>query len=80
MSIKNKNTSYFTAVFKGFFWNILYLNNTMQFRKKIQANRIVNDKEIEKHMIKHSIELEGIKMIMKQFVGRKESRNDEIHT
>jgi len=52
----------------------------MQFRKKIQTNRIVNDKEIEKHMIKHSIELEGIKMIMKQFVGRKESKNDEMHT
>ena len=80
MSIKNKNISYFTAVFKGFFWNLSYLNNTMQFRKKIQANRIVNDKEIEKYMIKHSIELEGIKMIMKQFVGRKESKNDEMHT
>ena len=71
MSIKNKNKSYLTAVFKGFFWNILYLNNTLQFRKKIQKNRIIDDYEIEKYMITHSIELEGIRMIIRNFVGKK---------
>jgi GT2 family glycosyltransferase len=71
MSIKNKNKSYLTAVFKGFFWNILYLNNTLQFRKKIQKNRIIDDYEIEKYMISHSIELEGIKMIIRNFIGKK---------
>ena len=72
MSVKNKNKSYLTAVFKGFFWNILYLNNTLQFRKKIQKNRIIDDYEIEKYMISHSIELEGIRMIIKNFIGKKE--------
>ena len=72
MSIKNKNKSYLTAAFKGFFWNILYLNNTLQFRKKIQKNRIIDDYEIEKYMISHSIELEGIRMIIRNFVGNKE--------
>jgi len=72
MSVKNKNKSYLTAVFKGFFWNILYLNNTLQFRKKIQKNRIIDDYEIEKYMISHSIELEGIRMIIRNFIGKKE--------
>jgi len=72
MSVKNKNKSYLTAVFKGFFWNILYLNNTLQFRKKIQKNRIIDDYEIEKYMINHSIELEGIRMIIRNFIGKKE--------
>ena len=72
MSIKNKNKSYLIAVFKGFFWNIQYLNNTLQFRKKIQKNRIIDDNEIEKYMITHSIELEGIRMIIKKFIRKKE--------
>ena len=74
MSVKNKNKSYLTAVFKGFFWNILYLNNTLQFRKKIQKNRIIDDYEIEKYMINHSIELEGIRMIIRNFIGKKEKK------
>lgn len=71
MSVKNKNILYFTATFKGIFWNILYLNNTMKFRKEIQKNRVIDDDEIEKYMINHSIELEGMKMIIKQFIGIK---------
>jgi GT2 family glycosyltransferase len=70
MSVKNKNISYLTAVFKGFLWNLMYLNNTLKFRKKIQKNRIVNDNEIEKNMINHSIELEGIKIFVKQVIKK----------
>ena len=70
MSVKNRNISYIIAVFKGFFWNILYLKNTIQFRKEIQKNRIIDDNEIEKNMIKHSIEFEGIKIIIKQLIKK----------
>ena len=70
MSVKNKNIAYLTAVFKGFLWNLIYLNNTLKFRKKIQKNRVVNDNEIEKNMINHSIELEGIKIFVKQVIKK----------
>lgn len=73
MSVKNKNSSYFVAVFHGFFWNIKYLKNTMKFRKKIQENRMINDDEIEKYMIKDSIELQGIKLIFKQFLKKEKN-------
>ena len=71
MSIKNKNISYFAAVFRGFFWNITHIRNTFKARKIIQKNRIIDDKEIEKHMINHLIELEGVRMIIRQFLKRK---------
>lgn len=74
MSIKNKKGTYFVEVFRGFFWNIKYLGNTMKFRKKIQESRVIDDKEIEKHMIKCSIELQVIKLIIKQFFKKKKSR------
>lgn len=70
MSIKNKNLSYIVAVFRGYLWNIQYLKNTLESRKKIQKNRVVNDHEIEKYMINHSIEIEGIKKIIKQMVKK----------
>ena len=70
MSIKNRNLAYLVAVFRGYFWNIQYLKNTLQSRKKIQKNRVVNDHEIEKYMINHSIEIEGIKKIIKQIVKK----------
>lgn len=79
MSIKNKNIAYFTAVFQGYFWNISHLSNTMKLRKEIQKNRIVDDDEIEKYMINHSIELQGMKMIIRQFRG-KEKTNGELQT
>lgn len=72
MSIKNKNISYFLAVFRGFFWNISHINNTLKVRRIIQKNRIINDNEIEKYMINHSIELEAVKMLINIF--QKESR------
>ncbi len=77
MSIKNKNISYFTAVYRGFFWNIMYFSNTMKFRKKIQKSRVIDDKEIEKHMISNSIELQAMKIIIKQFFWKKKLRNNE---
>ena len=75
MSVKNKNKSYVTAVFRGYFWNILNFNNTMKFRKEIQKNRIIDDDEIEKYMISNSIELEGIRMIIKKFIRKDEKKN-----
>ena len=63
MSIKNKNSTYFFYAIRGFFWNITNLKNTINARKIIQKNRIVSDQEIEKHMIKKSIELIAMKMI-----------------
>ena len=75
MSIKNKNISYLTAVFRGFFWNLLHINNTMKVRKIIQKNRIIDDNEIEKYMINHSIELKAAKMIINQ---SKQKKNDEL--
>ena len=71
MSVKNKNASYFIAVFRGFYWNIKYFRNTIKFRKKIQKSRIIDDKYIEKHMIKQSIELQGIKLIINQFLKKR---------
>lgn len=76
MSIKNKNISYFTAVLRGYFWNILHFSNTMKFRKEIQKNRIIDDSEIKKYMISHSIELEGIKMVIRNFIWGERKRNE----
>jgi GT2 family glycosyltransferase len=75
MSVKNKNKSYVIAVFRGYFWNILNFNNTMKFRKEIQKNRIIDDDEIEKYMISNSIELEGIRMIIRNFIRKDEKKN-----
>ena len=75
MSVKNKNKSYVIAVFRGYFWNILNFNNTMKFRKEIQKNRKIDDDEIEKYMISNSIELEGIRMIIRNFIRKDEKKN-----
>lgn len=80
MSVKNKNISYFTAVFRGYFWNILHFSNTMKFRKEIQKNRIIDDSEIEKYMISHSIELVGIRMIIRNFIGKEKTKSNELQT
>jgi len=74
MSIKNKNGSYFVAVFRGFFWNIKYFRNTMKFRKKIQKSRVIDDEEIEKYMISYSIELQSMKLIIKQFFKKEKTK------
>jgi len=71
MSVKNKDILYFVAVFRGFFWNLAHIKNTMKIRKIIQKNRIIDDNEIEKYMINHSIELEVVKRIIRQFIKRK---------
>ncbi len=74
MTIKNKNISYFLSVFKGFFWNLLQTKDTLNLRKKIQNTRILDEKEIEMMMIQKSVELEGMKKIIKQFFKKKDQK------
>ena len=47
----------------------------MKFRKEIQKNRKIYDDEIEKYMISNSIELEGIRMIIRNFIRKDEKKN-----
>ncbi len=70
MSITSKKISYFIAVFRGFWWNIMHTSNTMKIRKEIQHFRVVNDNEIEKYMLPKSIELNAI-MSLRQFLKQK---------
>jgi len=56
-AMNNKNVRYLTSVLKAFFWNIKYLRDTLYARKIVQRQRIVQDSEIEKHMIPYSTEL-----------------------
>ena len=70
MSITSKKISYFIAVFRGFWWNIMHVSNTMKIRKEIQHFRVVNDDEIEKYMLPKSIELNAI-MSLRQFLKQK---------
>ena len=60
MSLTTKNFSYFIAVFRGFWWNIIHIVNTVKVRKKIQQSRVISDMEIKKHMLQKSIELNAI--------------------
>ena len=64
MSIKNKNKIYFFDALRGFVWNIGKFNNTIQARRIIQKHRIVKDEEIEKYMMKKSIEFHAIKKLV----------------
>lgn len=65
MSITTRKISYFLAVFRGFWWNIRHMSNTMKIRKKIQQSRVINDGEIQKCMLPKSVELNAI-MSLKQ--------------
>lgn len=64
LSVKTKKISYLSAYFKGLFWNVKNFKNTLQYRKKIQKIRKINDSEIEKHMINYSIELSALKTMI----------------
>lgn len=70
MSVTSKKISYFVAVFRGFWWNIMHTVNTMKIRKEIQHFRVVNDDEIEKYMLPKSIELNAI-MSLGKFLKHK---------
>ena len=64
LTIKNRNPDYLKVSIKGFFWNIYYLKGTLKERIKIQRNRKIPDSEIEKYMIKYSIEIWGMKAVL----------------
>ncbi len=61
MAVKTKKISYVGLAFKGMFWNILKMRDTLIERRRIQSFRAVNDEHIERKMIKKSIELESIR-------------------
>ena len=69
MSITTKKISYFLAVFRGFWWNVRHILNTMKIRKKIQQSRVINDYEIEKYMLLKSVELNAI-MSLRQLLKK----------
>lgn len=52
-----KSPSYFVMMTKAVLWNLINLKKIKNERKKIQQSRIISDIEIEKFMIKNSIEL-----------------------
>ena len=70
MSLTTRKFSYFLAVFRGFWWNIMHTTNTMKIRKKIQQSRVINDSEIERHMLQKSIELNAI-ISLRQLLRKK---------
>jgi len=51
-----KSLAYFFAGFKAVTWNIANIGKLKKQRKKIQKIRKISDEEIEKVMIKKSIE------------------------
>ena len=71
MSIINKNGAYFISVIKGFFWNVIQIKDIIRLRKVIQNSRIIDDYEIEKIMLKKSIEVESMKIMIKQFFKKR---------
>ena len=56
-SIKKKSIGYFFMFFRSIGWNIKNSKNIIKERKKIQSDRKISDNEIEKYMLKKSIEL-----------------------
>lgn len=60
MTVKSKNFSYVSSAFKGVFWNIINIKDTLMERRRIQSFRIVDEKIIVKKMIKRSIEWESL--------------------
>jgi len=60
-SYKFKSIKYFYMFFKAIFWNIMNIKKMEYERKKIQKIRIMTDDEIEKFMIKKSIEIKLFK-------------------
>ena len=73
MSITTKKFSYFLAVFRAFGWNISHTKNTLEFRKKIQESRVLDDNDIEKYMITKSIEVNAMKRAINRFFKVKKS-------
>lgn len=69
MSITTRKISYFLVVFRGFWWNVRHISNTMKIRKKIQQSRVINDYEIEKYMLPKSVELNAI-MSLRQLLKK----------
>ena len=64
MSIISKRYVYMQLFFKGVFWNLENLKDTLIERGKIQLLRKVSDKEVLKYMLPYSIELVSIKPLM----------------
>jgi GT2 family glycosyltransferase len=63
MSVTTKKSSYFFAVFRGYWWNLVHMTNTLKVRKKIQQSRVINDTEIEKYMLQRSVEIDAIRSL-----------------
>lgn len=59
-SVKFRSAKYFFYMLKALGWNIANLKKLSKEREKIQKNRIIYDEEIEKFMLKNSIELSRI--------------------
>ena len=75
MSISTRKGSYLIAVFRGFWWNITHVINTMKIRKEIQHFRVINDGEIEKYMLPKSIEFNAIMSLKQGLTKRSEMSN-----
>jgi len=60
-SVKSKSPKYFLTFFKIIGWNLANFNKMKKERKKIQKFRKVSDNEIEKFMLKKSIELQVLR-------------------
>ena len=53
-----RNNNYFLAFCQAILWNIKNIKNTLKYRKDIQMKRKVGDREIMKHLLFRSIELD----------------------
>lgn len=71
-SIAARRSSYFFLSLKALWWNVIHFQNTLTYRKKIQKLRLVSDKEIEKYMIRKSVELSSAIPMLKLLFQKRE--------
>lgn len=75
MSVVTKHSSYILAVFHGLWWNIAHIKSTIKHRRGIQKMRLLDDKMVEKYMIKHSIELAAMKIMINRLFNKNAREN-----
>lgn len=61
ISVHRSEPRFIFVFIKSIVWNLLNLKNTINLRKKIQKNRIINDSQIKKYLVKESLEMNFFK-------------------
>ena len=70
LTLTTKKLTYVLSFFQGLWWNIIHIKNTLDYRKKIQKIRIVDDSQIERYMIRRSLELSSIGIMIRWLIKK----------